>query len=584
MNIISKSKNFQKISNYQLRLALSILGIVSLILISITLFFSNQSPANSYAEETFVNEDAFNPPALKVDDQQGLEILFRYGSTSGDLKVENAVGQVSFSTPDLILDTQSLEDRYFSWEGFPSDRSDATNPPQEAICNNSQDQELTINKIDPSLATTEGFKYGLQSSRQKQSLGGGKTATLLEKHTGCVRLIVKPKFCTTSRDIVDVRFNPDADNSTSYQQANKPNIQVYRVKLEDPTDVTSCENLNQSEATPTEDQETTDSLPTTQEIATTESNQEQADTSSSQSAPKANNDKAKTNQGKVVAIQVTDNDTDPDGIDDIDLTSVQISTAPLNGGVTIDQNTGQIVYTPNDNFIGTDSFEYTVFDKSGNTSRPGLVEVSVASDDQEDANLKVFIDIDGDSEIKTDQEGTLRYVVNYENTGNKPATNVTLKTNLDPKLQFDSCGGAVKCDTSNLPEISWKLGDLSANNSDIVSYRVKPKPSITSAKTLVNQITIQSADKDNLTREDQITLLVAEEKVEPTPVQETPKEIKQIDTAKSGGYDANLTLSLIFMGGLLGMYTYFRLKAKSVKIYSKNKSSKKIVLSIIKST
>jgi uncharacterized repeat protein (TIGR01451 family) len=543
---------------------------------SIALFFGNQSPANSYAEETFVNEDAFNPPTLNVDDQQGLEIFFRYGSTSGDLKIENAVGQVTFSTPDLILDTQSLEDRYFSWEGFPLDRGDAANPPQEAICNNSQDQELTINKIDPSLATTEGFKYGLQSSRQKQSLGGSNTATLLEKHTGCIRLIVKPKFCTASRDVIDVRFNPDADNSASYQQANKPNIQVYRIKLESPTDTASCEDSNQKEATSIEDQQTTDSLPTTQETTTIEPDQEQADTTSiDQNTPKSNNDKAKTNQGKAVAIQVTDNDTDLDGVDDIDLTSVQISTAPLNGGVTVDQNTGQILYTPNDSFIGTDSFEYIVSDKAGNTSRPALVEVSVASDDQNDANLKVFIDIDGDSEIKTDQEGTLRYVVNYENTGTKPATNVTLKTNLDSNLQFDSCGGTVKCDTSNLPEISWKLGDLSANNSDTVSYRVKPKPSIASTKTLVNQITIESADKDDLTREDQITLLVAEEEAEPTPVQETPKEIKQIDTAKSGGYDTTLTLSFIFMGGLLGLYIYFKFKAKSIKMYSKNKSRKK---------
>ena len=124
MNTISKFKNFKKISGYQLRLALSILGILSLILISITLFFSSQRAGNSYAEETFVNEDAFNPPTLKADDQQGLEIFFRYGSTSGDLKIENAVGQVTFSTPDLVLDTQSLEDRYLSWEGFPSDRND----------------------------------------------------------------------------------------------------------------------------------------------------------------------------------------------------------------------------------------------------------------------------------------------------------------------------------------------------------------------------------------------------------------------------------------------------------------------------
>lgn len=53
--------------------------------------------------------------------------------------------------------------------------------------------------------------------------------------------------------------------------------------------------------------------------------------------------------------------TDPDG----DVMRHEVSARPENGSVTIDQASGEFVYTPAENFSGTDSFEVTITDANG---------------------------------------------------------------------------------------------------------------------------------------------------------------------------------------------------------------------------
>ena len=75
------------------------------------------------------------------------------------------------------------------------------------------------------------------------------------------------------------------------------------------------------------------------------------------------------------------NDTDDDGNTDIDATSVAIVSGqgPTNGSVSVNSTTGEIIYTPNANFNGTDTFQYTVDDQSGTTSNAATVTVNVNS-------------------------------------------------------------------------------------------------------------------------------------------------------------------------------------------------------------
>ena len=90
--------------------------------------------------------------------------------------------------------------------------------------------------------------------------------------------------------------------------------------------------------------------------------------------PVANNNTATTNQGQPVIIDILDNDSDADGT--INLSTIQIETAPTNGNITInDDNT--ITYTPNSNQPGEDSFTYTVQDDEGNTSNTATVNITI---------------------------------------------------------------------------------------------------------------------------------------------------------------------------------------------------------------
>ncbi|WP_282070472.1 Ig-like domain-containing protein, partial [Olleya namhaensis] len=74
-------------------------------------------------------------------------------------------------------------------------------------------------------------------------------------------------------------------------------------------------------------------------------------------APIANADTATTPEGTPITIPVISNDFDPDG----DTITVTNTTTPDNGMVTISP-TGEIIYTPNDGFIGEDTFTYTICD------------------------------------------------------------------------------------------------------------------------------------------------------------------------------------------------------------------------------
>ena len=77
-------------------------------------------------------------------------------------------------------------------------------------------------------------------------------------------------------------------------------------------------------------------------------------------APDARDDAASTGRNQPVTVNVLANDSDPDG-DTIRVASV---TQPGNGQASIGAN-GQVTYTPNANFSGTDTFTYRIEDGRG---------------------------------------------------------------------------------------------------------------------------------------------------------------------------------------------------------------------------
>lgn len=90
--------------------------------------------------------------------------------------------------------------------------------------------------------------------------------------------------------------------------------------------------------------------------------------------PASSDDSVTTNFQTAVTINVLGNDTDSDGT--LDTSSVVVSTDPSSGAATV-LSDGQIRYTPNTGFSGSDTFQYTVQDNNGAVSDPATVTVTV---------------------------------------------------------------------------------------------------------------------------------------------------------------------------------------------------------------
>ncbi len=95
--------------------------------------------------------------------------------------------------------------------------------------------------------------------------------------------------------------------------------------------------------------------------------------------PVAVADSASTDVNTAVDIDILGNDSDADG--NLVPGSVAIMTQPSNGSVTVDPVTGQVTYTPDAGYSGTDSFTYTVQDDDGNTSNTATVSLVVNDGD-----------------------------------------------------------------------------------------------------------------------------------------------------------------------------------------------------------
>ena len=95
----------------------------------------------------------------------------------------------------------------------------------------------------------------------------------------------------------------------------------------------------------------------------------------SNAAPVAVNDSISTTVGTAVTIDVLANDTDGD----FDTLSISSISAPANGSAQ--QSNAQIVYTPNDRFVGDDSFTYTISDGFGGQSTATVTVTVTGSGD-----------------------------------------------------------------------------------------------------------------------------------------------------------------------------------------------------------
>ncbi|MHC4562230.1 MAG: Ig-like domain-containing protein [Planctomycetota bacterium] len=115
-------------------------------------------------------------------------------------------------------------------------------------------------------------------------------------------------------------------------------------------------------------------------------------------APVAINDSFATLEDTPLVMTPQDNDTDADASD---VPTIGSFTQPANGSV-VDNGDGTLTYTPNANFHGSDSFEYTLSDGQGGTDTAtvnidvtGVNEMPVAVDDtfETGQNITFFGDV-----------------------------------------------------------------------------------------------------------------------------------------------------------------------------------------------
>ncbi|MGV3633835.1 MAG: beta strand repeat-containing protein [Pseudorhodoplanes sp.] len=92
-------------------------------------------------------------------------------------------------------------------------------------------------------------------------------------------------------------------------------------------------------------------------------------------APVTEADSLSTGKNIKAAIDVLSNDYDDESLD---ATSVTVVDGPDHGSVSVDAVTGVITYAPTKDYVGADSFTYTVKDNDGNVSGEATVSIDVA--------------------------------------------------------------------------------------------------------------------------------------------------------------------------------------------------------------
>ncbi|WP_430815424.1 putative Ig domain-containing protein [Carboxylicivirga sp. RSCT41] len=113
-------------------------------------------------------------------------------------------------------------------------------------------------------------------------------------------------------------------------------------------------------------------------------------------APVAIDDEGETSDVASVVINVLANDYDVD--DNLDLASLSILKFPDNGSVEINGTTGNITYEPNENYFGTDNYQYQICDTDGECTE-ATVRITVTSGNTKPIANPDYKQVDEDGQI-----------------------------------------------------------------------------------------------------------------------------------------------------------------------------------------
>ena len=199
-------------------------------------------------------------------------------------------------------------------------------------------------------------------------------------------------------------------------------------------------------------------------------------------APIAENDNATATEDTQLVFTVLNNDSDPDG-DTLTVATVSAN----NGTVTVNSADQSLNYSPNANFNGSDTINYTISDGNGGTATAlvmvtvnGINDAPVANDDNanvnEDSNINISVlendnDVDGDTltitaatatsgAVTIDNGISLTYTPNVNFSGTD-TINYTISDG-----QGASASSSVSVTISAVNDIPIANADIASTNED----------------------------------------------------------------------------------------------------------------------
>ncbi|MEO0686631.1 MAG: LamG-like jellyroll fold domain-containing protein, partial [Cyanobacteria bacterium J06649_11] len=175
------------------------------------------------------------------------------------------------------------------------------------------------------------------------------------------------------------------------------------------------------------------------------------------SIPVAANDSITTNEDTQVNINVLANDSDDDG-DNLTITSVGSGS---NGTTEIVDN--QVVYTPNTNFNGVDSFSYEISDGDGGTDT---------------AQVTVTVTESGSNPSDRVTEGLLALYNFNEGSG-------------DTVFDVSEVGTALNLEIDDLTGVTWGDGVLNINSPSLIAS-VETADKLIDGITATQEITLEA--------------------------------------------------------------------------------------------
>ncbi|PCH75304.1 MAG: hypothetical protein COB98_09145 [Flavobacteriaceae bacterium] len=192
-------------------------------------------------------------------------------------------------------------------------------------------------------------------------------------------------------------------------------------------------------------------------------------------APVAEDDTVEIQEGEAIVINVIQNDedsNDPSG--GIDPTSVTIISQPANGTVTVDATTGEVTYTPDTGYYGSDTFEYSVCD-TGNPLPP-LCDTATVS-----ITIQSFELINDSINITEDTTGVINVLANDE----------------DPSFIIDTASLVIFEEPANgVVSVNTATGEITYtpnadfNGVDIYQYQVCSTSTPSVCKTAMVTVTV----------------------------------------------------------------------------------------------